>query len=118
MRYATPALAAIALLIGGCGGGDDAGGGEPAAAQPTTTIRIAEFMFDPDPATVAAGTEITVDNVDAAPHTLTDAAGDPAFDTGTIARMATGSFTVRAPGSYDILCDLHPFMKAKLVVTD
>jgi plastocyanin len=100
-------------LLTGCGG--DAPMRSGAA---TTTIRMKDFKFVPDPATVQAGVAISVPNEDRAPHTLTDAAEPRAFDSGTIGMREPGSITFRKPGAYKIFCELHPNMKGSLRVVE
>ncbi len=126
MRF--PILAALlgAALLAGCGGdgdGDTAGQNTtaPAAqagAAPTDTIRIKDFEFEPSPATITARQKIAVPNDDAAPHTLTHepSKGEPLFDTGTLRGRQKGSFTAPRPGTYQIFCEIHPFMKGEIRV--
>ena len=125
MRHALLAALAGSAILAGCGGDADADRSamNPAAtatraAAATDTIRIKDFVFDPSPATVRAGQKISVPNADTAPHTLTDqpAGGEPSFDTGTLRGKQTGSFTASEPGTYDVYCEIHPFMKGKVVV--
>lgn len=124
-RGAVLALAAGGLLLGACGGDDDEEGtadteesapeGEDAAptGEPIDTITIAGFDFEPDPATVTAGAEITVPNEDEATHTLTG----EGFDTGEIEGGGEGTFTAPSePGEYDIRCTIHPSMSAAITV--
>lgn len=125
MRHALLAALIGAAALAGCGGDDASDRATPkpttgaaGAAAPTDTIRIKDFEFEPSPATVRAGQKITVPNQDAAPHTLTDQpdGGKPGFDTGTLRGRQTGSFTAPAPGTYDVYCEIHPFMEGKLEV--
>lgn len=125
MRHALLAALAGSAILAGCGGdaAADRSTKKPTtpatgAAAATDTIRIEDFVFDPSPAIVRAGQEISVPNDDAAPHTLTDqpADGRPSFDTGTLRGGQTGSFTAAEPGSYDVYCEIHPFMKGRVVV--
>ncbi|MCA1679390.1 MAG: cupredoxin domain-containing protein [Actinobacteria bacterium] len=109
-------LAALlaATLLTGCGGED----APTASAGTTTTIRIKDFKFVPDSATVKAGIPISVPNEDRAPHTLTDAADPRAFDSGTIDTKQTGSITFDKRGTYSVFCELHPYMKGKVTVVE
>lgn len=125
MRKTLLALLLGSALLAGCGGDDsadqDADTTAPAAATaaaPTTTIRIEDFKFAPASATVKAGQEISVANADAAPHTLTDqpSSGQPLFDTGNVRGRKTGTFTAPKAGTYAFYCELHAFMKGKLIV--
>ena len=103
------ALAACSSSSGTSGSGTPAtdtvaGGDVPAAAA---TITIQSFKYNPADLSVAAGSTITVKNLDAVPHTLTSEAkvGDftpgavagVSFDTGTIA--SGGSATITIPAS-------------------
>jgi plastocyanin len=122
MRHALLAALLGATILAGCGSGDAADQNSTAmaaAAAPTTTIRIKDFVFDPTPATIKAGQTISVSNEDAAPHTLTDkpaAGGKALFDTGTVNGRRTGSFTAGTPGTYQVYCVIHPFMKGEVKV--
>jgi len=120
MRTFSLAVVACALLAG-CGGdesGSPATAASRAAGEARTTIRIKDFVFEPSPATVRAGQRIVVRNEDAAPHTLTEqpASGRPLFDTGTLRGGRSGSFTAAKPGTYTVICELHPFMKGTIEV--
>jgi len=127
MRHTLLAALTSMALLAGCG--DDDGGSAttnmdtgpaPAAGSGsanTDTIRIVDFVYDPDPSAVRAGQKISVPNDDAAPHTITDAGSGKAFDSGTIKGKATGSLTIDKPGSYRYICEFHPFMKGEITVT-
>lgn len=87
-----------------------AGSEAPAAA----TITIEGFAFD-GPATVAPGAELTVTNLDGAPHTLTFRSGE--VDTGDLAGGATTTVTAPlAPGTYDFFCRIHPSMEGRIEI--
>jgi plastocyanin len=110
-----PALLGAALLAG-CGG-DDSKPAAPAAAS-TDTIRIADFLYEPDPSTVKAGAKITVTNADSAPHTLTEEGGSPSFDSDTVKGKASGSVTFKTPGTFTYYCQFHPTMKGTVTVVE
>ena len=122
MRLAILAVLLGTALLAGCGD-DDSGGPAmstkttTAAAERTDTIRIADFKYDPSPASARAGQRITIPNADAAPHTLTDAASARAFDSGTIKGKTSGSITFATAGTYSYVCEFHPFMKGEITVT-
>jgi len=113
MRHTILAAVLSAALLAGCGGDDDGA----AATSSNATIKILDFVYDPDPATVKAGEAISIPNADDAPHTITDAGAGKAFDSGTIRGKATGSLTIDEPGSYRYICEFHPFMKGRITVT-
>jgi plastocyanin len=109
---------------GGSSGGSSSAAATTSGASVSATattagapqIVISNFAFSPDQLTVTPGQKVTVVNHDSTTHTLT-ATGNKAFDTGTIAGGATGSFTApSAPGSYPYICTIHQFMKGTLTV--
>ena len=112
-RHALLAALLGAAVLAGCGGDDEPAA--PAAAS-TDTIRIAEFLYEPESATVTAGRKITVTNADSAPHTLTQEGGSPTFDSDTIDGKATGSVTFKTPGEFTYYCQFHPTMKGSVTV--
>lgn len=118
MRHAILAGMLGITLLAGCGGDEDDTNTAPgAAATPTTSIRIADFDYAPDPATVKAGSPIAIANADKAPHTLTEEGGSPSFDSDTIKGGKSGSVTFREPGTFKYYCVFHPTMKGTVTVT-
>src|SRR5579864_4019021 len=86
-----------------------------AAARPIQ-IQMKNFAFDPPVITIKAGQTLSWTNDDVVPHTAT--ANGKTWDSG---QMAPGrSYTVRVtkPGKYEYTCSNHPFMHAKVVVTN
>ncbi|MGI8532664.1 MAG: cupredoxin domain-containing protein [Geodermatophilaceae bacterium] len=129
------ALASVALALAGCssGGGTTAGSGStPTAAgspsatgstaagssQGTTaeaTITIKDFAYG-DPLTVAPGTTVTVINEDSAPHNANDAAG--AFSEPVLQQGESATFVAPSePGTYNLICTVHPQMSGELIVS-
>lgn len=100
-------LAALALVAAACGGSDDGG----AASSGTKTVTISNFEFAPDTLEVKVGDTVTVDNKDQTDHTVT--ARDKSFDTGSF--MGTKTFTVSKAGTFEYVCEIHPFMPAKKI---
>ena len=117
----------LALVPIGCGG-DDEESPQPSAtatedAQPNGSapspggeeeVAIAEFLYEPETITVAAGTDVTWTNEDKAPHTAT--IDDRSLDTGKLDRGDEGTLTFDEPGEYSYFCVFHPFMKGEVVV--
>ena len=68
-------------------------------------IDMRDFKFGGDPATVKVGTKVTWTNLDAAPHTAT--ADDRSFDSGTLQKGQSFSFTFAQPGEIKYYCALH-----------
>ena len=92
------------------------------AAQPSDavdTVPISDFLYKPATITVTIGAKLTFTNTDNAPHTATsgpspDAAG--AFDTGTLKKGQSKSVKLTKAGTFAYYCELHPFMKATVIV--
>ena len=84
----------------------------PAAVQ----VSIFNYKFDPETLTVPAGTTVTWTNKDEIPHTV--ASTDKSFQgSGGLDTGDSYSYTFTKAGTYSYYCTLHPFMKAKVVVT-
>jgi plastocyanin len=95
-------------------GGDTAPQGAPVA---TNAIAIKNFAFAPDNVTVKAGATITWTNSDQEPHTVTSKDNNGPLRSPTLNSGATYTYTFTAPGKYEYLCTIHPFMVATVVVT-
>lgn len=138
-RTMTAALAAMALLLAGCGGGgdegvadqptdaatepagdtaaDDAAGQEAAAGD---AVLVQGFRFQPPRLEVAAGTAVSWTNQDDIEHTAT--AGTPEapggeFDVALDTKGAEGSHTFATPGTYAYFCKVHNSMRGEIVVS-
>jgi plastocyanin len=144
LRTFTIGAAALTFALAACGDPSSSGGGgagaapaptvaagrsgdygTPAAPASTTAsttpaapatgggVTIKDFTFNV-PASVKAGTAFTIKNEDGFKHTFTEKGGlfDVAMPAG-----ATESLTVQAPGTYEIICQIHARMHATLVVT-
>ena len=138
MRTGTWKAAAVAvtLVIAGCGGdddddaaeddvedatgsdagseGEDEGGDEGSAGGGGNAVTMANFAFNPDEISVAAGDSVAVNNEDGSAHTFTSE--DGGFDL-ELAGGESGEVTIEAePGTYDFLCTIHPSMTGTLTV--
>lgn len=86
----------------------------------SAAVEIANFAFEPVELTIAAGTEVTFTNADAAPHTVTagtDAEPMPdVFDSGLLATGESFRFVFDEPGEYAYFCERHPPMTGTIVV--
>lgn len=83
-------------------------------------VRLDGFAFDTDELTIAAGTEVTFLNTDAAAHTVTEgvdgvAAEGARFDMELAANQAD-SVTFDEPGTYQVTCLFHPSMNMTVIV--
>ncbi len=78
-------------------------------------ITVEDFMFEV-PASVPAGSSITVTNADNETHTVTSKAGG--FDVKVAGHGGTATLQVPAKaGRYDLTCDFHADMSGVLVVS-
>ncbi|MEA2525033.1 MAG: hypothetical protein QOF73_2260 [Thermomicrobiales bacterium] len=87
--------------------------GEAAGGE---AVEIQDFQFAPDVLEIPVGTTVTWTNAGEAPHTATADGG--AFDSGTIDPGGSFSFTFDEAGEFAYHCEIHPRMKATIIVTD
>jgi len=77
------------------------------------------FAFSPATLTIKAGTTVTWKNTTSVGHTVTSDDGK-SFDSGTsnpiAAQGGTFSFTFTKAGTFAYHCEIHPFMKATIIV--
>jgi plastocyanin len=78
------------------------------------TIHIKDFKFNPTPVKIKAGDRVTFVNDDDEAHTAT--ADDKSFDSEGVDGGGTWQHVFTKPGSYNYFCELHPYMKATIVV--
>lgn len=104
------ALAALSLL------GLHAAAGESATVSRAggATEKIANFMFQPTPLRVSAGTRVVFSNRSQVSHTATANGGG--FDTGVIRPGHAAAVTFARAGTYVFHCEIHPFMHGRIIV--
>jgi plastocyanin len=112
-------LAAVAVLLVGCGGSGDGTDQTSAAATDGSgnakTVTIADYLYEPARITVPAGTTVTFTNRDSTPHTATSK--EPGhFDSDSIDTGESGEVVLDETGSFAYYCLFHPFMKGTIVV--
>jgi plastocyanin len=73
------------------------------------------FGFSPATLTIKMGTTVIWKNVSLAPHTVTSDDGQT-FDSGTVAVGNTFKFTFKTAGTFSYHCNIHPYMRATIVV--
>jgi len=78
---------------------------------------IMNYAFSPSSLTVAAGSTITWTNMDTAPHTVTVSSGPVKFNSPTLQKGDTFTYTFAKAGTYQYYCAVHPDMKASVTVT-
>jgi plastocyanin len=86
------------------------------ATTPAATVRMHNDAFAPLTVTVHTGDTVRWTNDDDDAHTVT--AMDGSFDSKGIDSNGSWSHTFTKPGTYKYFCELHPFMKATIVVKD
>jgi plastocyanin len=91
-----------------------AGQDQPPRDAPMVRATMKNLAFIPRRLEVVAGTTVAWKNDDPLDHTVV--AEDRSFDSGLIRSGATWQRTFSRPGTYEITCTPHPFMKATVVV--
>jgi plastocyanin len=90
----------------------------PAAAPATgSQVMIMNYAFSPSSLTVTAGSTVTWTNMDTAPHTVTVSSGPVKFNSPTLQKGDTFTYTFTKAGTYQYYCAVHPDMKASVTVT-
>ncbi len=85
----------------------------PALAASTAQVQIKDYKFQPAEVTIQKGGTITWTNADTAVH-------DVKFKDSESPDLKKGgqySRTFDKPGTYDYLCEVHPAMKGRVIVT-
>ncbi len=72
------------------------------------------WAISPSRVRIKAGTAVTITNTTALAHTIR--ARDGSWTSGTIAAGGSASVPVTKPGTYDYLCDEHPWSIGQLIV--
>ena len=101
-------LAAVGLLV-------LAAGPAGAVAEPTATVGIENFTFEPEAITVPAGSTVTWVNHDDIPHVVVS--DDKLFKSQPMDTDDAYTKTFDQPGTYAYFCGLHPHMTGTVVVT-
>jgi plastocyanin len=87
------------------------------AANPNAAAAVAieAFAFTPPTIEAKVGQQVTWKNHDPADHTVT--AENGSFDSGTMAAGGTFKATFHSPGEYRYICELHPGMTGRVLVS-
>lgn len=112
----TPLLIAVALAAFGVGCSSSSA--KPASctdAVSTSTVTLADFSFTPACTAATAGATLTITNAGALPHTFT------VSGTSVNVLVQNGEtkdlpLTGLAPGTYPVVCSLHPQMTGSLKI--
>lgn len=79
-----------------------------AAPAKTVTVDIAKFTYGPKDLTITPGTKVVWTNKDETPHTVTS--NDKTFASKGLDTDDKYEHTFAAPGDFDYICTVHPFM--------
>ena len=115
MTLAHPALLLLLapVLLAACGDDDT----DVAEAEPGPTVTMEQSRYAPDTVEIAPGTEVTFENLDPFAHTVTSAEGSTLeFDSGDLGQDETYVQTFDEAGTYGYFCEIHPTMRAEIVV--
>jgi plastocyanin len=83
--------------------------------HPTRKVLIQDFRFKPAHITIKRGTKVRWINKDSAPHTAT-ANNGRSFDSGRLGKGQRYTHTFKSVGKKRYHCEIHPFMRASVVV--
>ena len=78
------------------------------------TVHIKDFKYHPPALTIHVGDRVTFVNDDDEAHTVT--ATDKSFDSEGLDTAGTWQHAFTNSGTYHYFCELHPYMKATIVV--
>jgi plastocyanin len=87
---------------------------EPALLPAVATVHIKDFKYSPTPLTVRVGDRVTFVNDDDEAHTVTST--DKSFDSEGLDGAGTWQHVFAKAGTFKYFCELHPYMKATIVV--
>lgn len=94
---------------------------QPTPARSSTQVVMiitnsdGSYSFSPAKLTIKVGTTVIWKDVSSAPHTVTSDDGTT-FDSGTVSVGSSFRFTFKTAGSFSYHCNIHPYMKATVVV--
>ncbi|SES86721.1 Plastocyanin [Methanococcoides vulcani] len=76
-------------------------------------VLIEDFKFKPTKLQISVGDTVTWINMDSAAHTATS--NDEEFDSGSLSKGESFSFTFAEVGTFDYICTFHPYMEGKII---
>ncbi len=86
----------------------------PPLLPAVATVHIKDFKYGPPALTVHVGDRVTFVNDDDEAHTVTST--DKSFDSEGLDTAGTWQHVFATPGTFHYFCELHPYMKATIVV--
>ena len=112
--YRTLIASALAVCLAASGTSAMAAQTDAQLPPSVLTIHIKNFKFNPTPAKIHAGDRVTFVNDDDEAHTAT--ADDKSFDSEGLDTSGAWQHVFTKPGTVSYFCELHPYMKAAIVV--
>jgi plastocyanin len=103
--FAAIAIMAVVVIVRENTGGADAAAGDD-------TVVMARIAYNPATLTVPRGANVTFDNQDVAPHTVT--ADEGPIDSGLL--DPGKAFRLVVEESFTYHCEVHPSMKAEILL--
>ena len=115
LSITTALLLLLAAACGGGGGADNTANAADSGGGGSETVAISGQKFQPAELSVSAGSSVTWNNADDAPHTVTFD-DDAVESSDELAKGDTFSATFADAGSYSYVCAIHPEMKGSVTV--
>jgi len=94
---------------------DRPAGPEQFSMSPTAAVSLARERILPANISVARGTRVNWDFVDAATHNITLASGPRLIGSANVRKGARYSRTLNTPGTYKLFCYLHPITMTQVI---
>ena len=109
------ALVVVSTLLGVSVAGAHKHPTAKAQKHPTRTVLIQGFRFKPAHITIKRGTKVRWINKDSTAHTAT-ANNGRSFDSGRLGKGQRYTHTFKSTGKKPYHCEIHPDMRASVVV--
>ncbi|HVV77716.1 MAG TPA: cupredoxin family copper-binding protein [Mycobacteriales bacterium] len=107
----------VSVALTGCGSSSSGGSTPPPASTSNGhTVTIQGFAFHPSTLTVKAGTKVTFVQQDTITHNVTGSGNAAFMHSPSLTKGQTYTVTFSKPGTYNYICTIHPYMKAKVIV--
>ncbi len=121
-------IAIVSVLgLAACGSEADTSSDADAATETTDQVSataagdgvtIKDSRYDPIEIGISVGESVTWSNTDPFAHTITSAAGSSVeYDSGELGQDATFEQAFDEVGTYEYFCQIHPTMRASVVVS-
>jgi amicyanin len=92
------------------------GGTSSSSSPKRIAVSISGYAFNPASLSINVGDTVTWTNMDSAPHTVNSSSGPEKFDSPSLQKGQSWSFTFSKAGAYSYYCAIHPDMKGSVTV--